>query len=437
MPVAGKKAKRSKAAALGAPATSKSTSASTSKQAASTSATSRPTSVATSKPASDRDAVTGVKTTSTGAKATSVKPGASPTVPCAVCEQDILDGKDQALFCEGLCQRWFHRYCAGVSVLHFDVLSSSSEPFHCASCFQKYCTTEMANLTKTIYQQFAVSELRETLVGISSPATNLNHQHSSFADDRCAQRSVLSGVCGDEGRSGQVRGVRGGRVGGRKGRWEKRNEVGILGEMVEEVISGNGSGGAGVEDTSSDSQKKRPAEKVRVQGARRVWGTLKLTTPSSLKSAIFKFCPANSIQIKRKTVCDKGGQVKRWWFVVHAPEEVLVTLDAAWEQLKLQTGWKLEPCFKPSFHTVPDSPSPTPQPTSPCPTSQPTSPCPTSQPTSPCPTSQPTSPCPTLQPTSDPTEGSHNNISHEQNICDSNGQSPSHTPFRSTPFLEN
>ena len=206
---------------------------------------------------------------------------------------------------------------------------------------------------------------------------------------------------------------------------DNRNEEGISGEMVEEVISGNGSGGAGVKDTSSDSQKNRPAEKVRVQGARWVWGTLKLTTPSSLKSAIFKFCPANSIQIKRKTVCDKGGEVRRWWFVVHAPEEVLVTLDAVWEQLKLQTGWKLEPCFKPSFRAIPDSPSPTPQPTSPCPTSQPTSPCPTSQ---------PTSPCPTLQPTSDPTEGSHNNISHEQN---NNGQSPSHTPFRSTPFLEN
>ena len=191
-------------------------------------------------------------------------------------------------------------------------------------------------------------------------------------------------------------------------RSEKMNEVGFLGERVEEVISSDGSGGAGVEDTSSDSRKKKPDEKVRVRGARRVWGTLKLTTPSSLKSAISKFCPANSIQIKRKTVCDNDGRVKRWWFVVHAPEDILVKLDAAWEQLKLQTGWKLEPCFKPSSHTIPES-SPS-----------------------------PSSPCPISQPTSGSTEESHNlSISHVQNFRDSDSQAPSHTPFGSTPFLEN
>ena len=29
--------------------------------------------------------------------------------PCAVCEQNIMDGKDQALYCEGVCKQWFHR----------------------------------------------------------------------------------------------------------------------------------------------------------------------------------------------------------------------------------------------------------------------------------------------------------------------------------------
>ena len=37
-------------------------------------------------------------------------------------------------------------------------------------------------------------------------------------------------------------------MGSRKGRWEKKtNEGGLLGEMAEEIISGAGSGGAGVE----------------------------------------------------------------------------------------------------------------------------------------------------------------------------------------------
>ena len=47
-------------------------------------------------------------------------------VKCAVCDQNVVDGKDQALFCEENCQRWFRRYCAGVTVNHLATLSSTS-----------------------------------------------------------------------------------------------------------------------------------------------------------------------------------------------------------------------------------------------------------------------------------------------------------------------
>ena len=33
----------------------------------------------------------------------------------------------------------------------------------------------------------------------------------------------------------------------------------------------------------------------------------------------------------------------------HAPESVLKCLDSEWEAIKMHTGWKLEPCFKPVF----------------------------------------------------------------------------------------
>ena len=34
--------------------------------------------------------------------------------------------------------------------------------------------------------------------------------------------------------------------------------------------------------------------------------------------------------------------------VVYAPENVLLDLEGSWDQLQLQTGWKLVPCFKPA-----------------------------------------------------------------------------------------
>ena len=69
-----------------------------------------------------------------------------PKTKCAICNQDIVDGKDQALLCKGTCKSWFHRYCAGVSITHFEKLSASTKPFHCVSCFQEKYVEELEQL---------------------------------------------------------------------------------------------------------------------------------------------------------------------------------------------------------------------------------------------------------------------------------------------------
>ena len=48
-----------------------------------------------------------------------------------MCCKAVEDGKDEALLCEGQCQKWLHRYCASVTV---DQLSSSEESFLCFTC---------------------------------------------------------------------------------------------------------------------------------------------------------------------------------------------------------------------------------------------------------------------------------------------------------------
>ena len=52
---------------------------------------------------------------------------------CVVCCRYIVDGKEDALFCEGKCNGWFHR-CAGVPLPYFKHLSSSPTPFYCIIC---------------------------------------------------------------------------------------------------------------------------------------------------------------------------------------------------------------------------------------------------------------------------------------------------------------
>ena len=52
----------------------------------------------------------------------------------------------------------------------------------------------------------------------------------------------------------------------------------------------------------------------------------------------------------------------KWWYVIHGDESVLVHLESNWEQINLQTSWKLEPCFMtesiPGSNAVHDSSDP-------------------------------------------------------------------------------
>ena len=327
MPAAGKKAKQAPANnAQGKPVSSKTASNAAQGFSSTTSTLTRPKATA-SPPVSSANATK------------------KRSVTCAVCEQNIVDGKDQALFCEGVCQRWLHRYCAGVSVPHFKSVSASSEPFYCIGCFQATHSAELTSLKETISSmQTEIAELKENLKVMSTKCTCSHNRDKSSSDGEW--KRVERGVHGGKGRGGKSGGVGRGWVRG-----------GVCGEGRDGGISlGEGSAGSKSKDvqgiSSASSQKKRPAEKVRVQGARRVWGTMKLTTPTSLRHVISKFCPGRSLQIKRKTICDQAGQILRWWFVLHAPEDVLTALDAVWEQIKLQTGWKLELCFKPDPNTL-------------------------------------------------------------------------------------
>lgn len=55
-------------------------------------------------------------------------------ISCAVCLGDIVDGKHEAIFCDGKCKRWYHRGCASVSQELLSTLTASDEPFFCLMC---------------------------------------------------------------------------------------------------------------------------------------------------------------------------------------------------------------------------------------------------------------------------------------------------------------
>ena len=67
---------------------------------------------------------------------------------CSICNQNIVDGKDQAVFCESDagCITTKH----DVAVTYFESLSSSNKPFFCNSCVHSKHTTNIAEMKEML-----------------------------------------------------------------------------------------------------------------------------------------------------------------------------------------------------------------------------------------------------------------------------------------------
>ena len=64
----------------------------------------------------------------------SAKTASNQDTVCDGCCSTIVDDEHEAIQCEGSCQKWYHRLCAGVSKYHYDVLADSPNPFICWLC---------------------------------------------------------------------------------------------------------------------------------------------------------------------------------------------------------------------------------------------------------------------------------------------------------------
>ena len=101
---------------------------------------------------------------------------------CALCCQPIVERKDDALLCEGeeSCNKWMHRYCAGVSVKHYESLGESPLPFNCSICTQRK-------------QAIVINELKSTIAVLRAEIVEL-----SAAVRRCQAHQQTGAYPNDE-----------------------------------------------------------------------------------------------------------------------------------------------------------------------------------------------------------------------------------------------
>ena len=91
---------------------------------------------------------------------------------CRLQQSHIVDGRDEALFCEGKCQAWLHRCCASVSSEQHKLLAASTEPFLCPTCGQERNQAQIAELKNTVEAlKLELSQLKKAFSDFRDQAT--------------------------------------------------------------------------------------------------------------------------------------------------------------------------------------------------------------------------------------------------------------------------
>ena len=108
-------------------------------------------------------------------------------IPCGVCQGPIVDGKDEALLCEGDCGLWYHRGCTSVPPALYKSLSASDEPFVCLTCNNSHLKQEIAQLRKDLA---TVVDLRDKYLALEAEVATLRKAMDSVVKEAKSSPNV-------------------------------------------------------------------------------------------------------------------------------------------------------------------------------------------------------------------------------------------------------
>ena len=277
---------------------------------------------------------------------------------CPTCTQAIVEAAvdtegQEAILCEGSCNCWYHRWCAGVSTLRYKALSMSEEPFLCPSCTadrhrqciheQQQAIRELQGCVRSLSDE--VRELKGIVASMHEPSKgkNPNAKVPAAAPESHTATGIWSVVAGKNGTKSKG-----------KGKSLVNRDSGMTGGKPNKPKDSNkqrtqSSGSPGGEPTrSGEPRSTQYYKRIQINGARRIWCTVKTSCSKGHPPA----APALQLGMvymlvkrKNKTAGDTSKRVIRWWFVVRDEEANLQRLQEEWPQISAQTAWKLEPLY--------------------------------------------------------------------------------------------
>ena len=196
---------------------------------------------------------------------------------CDLCGETICPTSQDSLQCD-VCQSYMHRYCAGITRSHYHELCSKSTPFVCMVCIQRSQRAIIQQLQDEVTSlRSELDKLRkaDSLETSATPETN-KAALDTLKDDVQQLKSSIHGYS-------------------TQNRPSYAKMAAATNSRKPPHKPAKGPHPAGESPSTADKVK------VKVTGARKIWGTMRETTVRSVKGVISKLCKIESgFKVKRK-----------------------------------------------------------------------------------------------------------------------------------------
>ena len=269
---------------------------------------------------------------------------------CDLCTGSFK-ASEEVLQCEGNCRLHMHRYCAGLAKTQYEELVASSTPFVCLVCTQRLHKAEVLALQNELASlKSELVELRSTIANPSSPQLAPLAEHGKTSPSVNSHGDELRALREEVDKIAAVINVEPRNYAKAAATYPTRPK---RGPALKRQSRPKGTPGLNRGTTTTDdSPSKRmhaPRQMEKVEGARKMWGTLRTTTSSAVSSTLAKLTtiPQGELHVKRKyKQSNDGVKPMHWWFVLRGSEAVMGKLDDEWGKVSLQTNWKLMPLLR-------------------------------------------------------------------------------------------
>ena len=238
---------------------------------------------------------------------------------CDGCCSAIVEDEREAIQCEGTCQKWYHRLCAGVSKFHYDELADSPRAFICWLCSD--------SLHRTVIQELQ-QELASLKANIAADVESSRSEIAALKEDNAALKAALDrklsqlqpvgiGASGDRSataatrsyasaaRQTQLSEPRSATLQEDRGKIETSNSTlealrhPVREQWTVDTVANKASTSPKPSGASTESAS---VQRSFINGVRRVWGTMPSTTTGAIYATLKKLTSiGNKISVRRKT----------------------------------------------------------------------------------------------------------------------------------------